>query len=204
MEIRYQDDRITFEKELTVLDELAIDFSEILQEEDIDHVFVAGYVAILFGRSRVSEDIDLIVEKMPKEDFLSLWDSLEGYYCHNTSDPVDAYDRYLEEDIAVRFSEEDTVIPNVEFKFASTGQQGWVLDEKITVELDDSSLPIANMELEKDKERNLEQRMEFIDEYAEWVKKTPNGVWSKQQKRMIDSVLKSADKIEKEDVKVVG
>lgn len=70
--------------------------------------------------------------------------------------------------------------------------------------MNDSKLPIANVELEKDKKRNLEQRLEFIDEYAEWVKKTPNQVWSEQQKKMIDSVLKSADKIEKEDVKVVG
>jgi len=38
------------------LDELAIDFSRVLSDLDIDHVFVAGYVAILFGRSRSTED----------------------------------------------------------------------------------------------------------------------------------------------------
>jgi len=37
-------------------------------------------------------------------------------------------------------------------------------------------------ELAKDKERNFKERLEFIDAYVEWLKKTPNKVWSKQQK----------------------
>ncbi len=28
--------------------------------------------------------------------------------------------------------------------------------------------------------------MKFIDLYVEWLKKTPNEVWSKQQKELID------------------
>ena len=146
MEIEYEDDKITFEKELTVLDELALDFSTILQNRGIKHVFVAGYVAILFGRSRVSEDVDMIVEKISKEKFLSLWYELEGYYCHNTTDPSEAYDEYLEKEIAIRFSKEDVVIPNVEFKFANTEQQKRVLNEGMIVELNGEILPIARIE----------------------------------------------------------
>lgn len=41
-------------------------------------------------------------------------------------------------------------------------------------------------ELEKDKQKNFQDRLKFIDEYVEWLKKTPNKVWSKQQKQMID------------------
>jgi len=37
------------------LDELAIGFSRILSDLDLDHVFVAGYVAILSGRSRSTD-----------------------------------------------------------------------------------------------------------------------------------------------------
>lgn len=36
-------------------------------------------------------------------------------------------------------------------------------------------------ELEAEKKRNRQQRMEFVSMYAEWLKKTPNKVWSKQQ-----------------------
>lgn len=41
--------------------------------------------------------------------------------------------------------------------------------------------------LKKFKEENFRERLEFIDKYAEWVLKTPNRKWSKEQKRLIDS-----------------
>ena len=41
-------------------------------------------------------------------------------------------------------------------------------------------------EMEEEKERNRQERLKFIELYAEWVKKTPNEVWSKQQKELID------------------
>lgn len=36
-------------------------------------------------------------------------------------------------------------------------------------------------ELEKEMELNRQQRLEFVKQYAEWLKKTPNKKWSKQQ-----------------------
>lgn len=41
-------------------------------------------------------------------------------------------------------------------------------------------------ELEKQKKKNFQQRLEFIDQYVKWLKKTPNKEWSKQQKKIID------------------
>ena len=41
-------------------------------------------------------------------------------------------------------------------------------------------------ELEEEMKRNRKQRMEFIDLYAEWLKKTPNKVWSSQHKKFLD------------------
>jgi len=40
--------------------------------------------------------------------------------------------------------------------------------------------------LQKLKEDNFRERLEFIDKYVEWLKKTPNKEWSKQQKKLID------------------
>jgi len=40
--------------------------------------------------------------------------------------------------------------------------------------------------LKKVKEDNFRERLEFIDRYVEWLKKTPNKKWSKQQKDLID------------------
>jgi len=41
-------------------------------------------------------------------------------------------------------------------------------------------------ELEKQKKENFRRRLEFIDQYVEWLKKTPNKKWSRQQKKLID------------------
>ncbi len=41
-------------------------------------------------------------------------------------------------------------------------------------------------ELKKKKEKNFQERLKFIDEYVEWLKKTPNKVWSKQQAEFLE------------------
>ncbi len=56
--------------------------------------------------------------------------------------------------------------------------------------------------LEEDKKRNREQRLEFVTLYAQWVKRTPNSEWSRQQRQMIDDVIKNANKVAKEGIKV--
>jgi len=40
-------------------------------------------------------------------------------------------------------------------------------------------------ELEEQKKRNFEDRLRFIELYVKWLKKTPNKVWSKQQKEFL-------------------
>lgn len=40
------------------------------------------------------------------------------------------------------------------------------------------------------KEKNRKERIKFIEMYVEWLKKTPNEVWSKQQAEFINSVFK--------------
>ena len=41
-------------------------------------------------------------------------------------------------------------------------------------------------ELDKLKEENFKQRLDFIEKYVEWLKKTPNKKWSSQHKELID------------------
>lgn len=41
-------------------------------------------------------------------------------------------------------------------------------------------IPKINLkELKKDIKKNEKERLEFIDRYVEWLKKTPNKKWSK-------------------------
>ncbi len=48
-------------------------------------------------------------------------------------------------------------------------------------------------ELEEMKRNNFRDNLDFIDLYAEWVKKTPNKKWSHEQKVLIDSQIRSAN-----------
>lgn len=41
-------------------------------------------------------------------------------------------------------------------------------------------------ELKKEMELNRQQRLEFVRQYADWMKKTPNKVWSRQQNKLLD------------------
>ncbi len=41
-------------------------------------------------------------------------------------------------------------------------------------------------ELEKEMQENKRQRRDFAKQYAEWVKKTPNAIWSTQQNQLLD------------------
>jgi len=47
--------------------------------------------------------------------------------------------------------------------------------------------------LERGRELNNKQRLEWVKYWAEYMKKTSNRVWSKQQADFINSVMRSAD-----------
>ena len=48
-------------------------------------------------------------------------------------------------------------------------------------------IPNINLkELRKIKEENFKERLELIDKYTDWLKKTSNKKWSSEQKEIID------------------
>ena len=65
------DSAIEIDRELSDLDCFTLDFVNIL-ERHTNYVIVSGYVAILLGRARASEDIDSIIPKIDFSMFQSL------------------------------------------------------------------------------------------------------------------------------------
>jgi len=48
------------------------------------------------------------------------------------------------------------------------------------------NLPDIDLEeMEKFKEQNFRERLEFIDKYVEWIKRQPNKKWSSTQNKLI-------------------
>ena len=141
--------QIKLNKELNELDNLVIDFARILNRKRVDYVLVSGYVSILFGRSRSSEDIDLIVKKISEEKFLTLWKALsKNFECITTKNPKKAYQNYLMERSALRFSRKGMFIPNIEFKFPKLDLDNWVIEKAKKVVLNGNVIRISPIELQ--------------------------------------------------------
>ncbi|AIF85583.1 hypothetical protein NTE_03555 [Candidatus Nitrososphaera evergladensis SR1] len=149
MKIGMSGGKIKLNKELNDLDKLVLDFVKILDRNKVNYVLVSGYVSILFGRSRSSEDIDLIVEKISKKKFLALWKEIsKGFDCITTDDPENAYRKYLAARAALRFSRTGEVIPNMEFKFPKVRLESWVLGNGMEVLLNRRAIRISPVELQ--------------------------------------------------------
>ena len=149
MELEFTDEGIIFEKVLNPLDEFTLDFTKVLQEVGVEYCIISGYVAILFGRSRASEDVDIFIEHLEKVRFRELWERLkENFECIITSYPDDAYDTYLSEGLAVRFSRKGKFIPNIEVKFPWDPINRWTLENRQQVTVNDHIIHISPMEVQ--------------------------------------------------------
>ncbi len=141
--------KIILEKELNDLDLFTLDFVNILNKLAIKYVIVSGYVAILFGRSRGSEDVDLIIENMDYSKFSEFWTELHTKFeCILVDDPKMAYDDYFKSKDRLRFAKIDTFIPNMEIKTPATDIENWVLANSIEVNLNKNKLFISSFELQ--------------------------------------------------------
>jgi len=137
---------IQLDKIMNELDRFVIRFIRIL-EKHAAYVIVSGYVSLLFGRARSTEDIDIFIKILPKEKFSMLYGALEreGYWCLNCEDVDDIYG-YLKDRLAVRFALKDEIIPNFEVKFAMTDLDKQSLLASLTVITPLGNLKISSLE----------------------------------------------------------
>lgn len=165
MELEFSKNKIVFEKELSFLDRLVIEFTEILNKQKIDYVIVSGYIAILFGRSRNTEDVDLFIEEMPLKKFLGFWKELDkqGFECLNTSNAENAFNDYLQEKLAVRFAVKGSFEPNFELKFPKTKYNKYSLNNKVEVTLNNKKIMTSEIELQIAFKLSLGSEKDFED-----------------------------------------
>ena len=136
MDIRYSGNRILVgDKYLTLLDQFVLDFIRVL-EPKIPYVIVSGYVAILFGRSRGTEDVDILISRLAKDTFGELHTALSegGYEFLNAEDADGLYDMLLNR-MGIRIAKKGQFIPNIELKFLKDGIDRTVLRDRVEVNL---------------------------------------------------------------------
>jgi|SRR3989344_1697680 len=144
MQYDYKKKEIKIDKVLSNLDKFVIDFVSLLDE----YVIVSGYVSILLGRTRATEDVDLLIPKMTKSEFLILWNKIisKKYWCLNTPDIDEAFD--LLEEHSIRFAKENEPVPNIEFKIIKNSLDQFSYDNKIKIFFDSIFLYISPIELQ--------------------------------------------------------
>lgn len=137
---------IKLDKEINELDNLVFKFIKIL-EKYTDYVIISGYVSILLGRSRTTEDVDVFVMSMDKGKFAEFYEELvkNGFWCLN-SEEIDEIYSYLQDRLAVRFALNGQTTPNFEVKFAIKALDIESFADRIAVETKLGRLYISSLE----------------------------------------------------------
>ncbi len=149
MDIHYSDRRIEItEKYLTSLDRFVLDFIRIL-EQKTSYVIVSGYVSILFGRSRGTEDVDILIPPLEKDTFVQLHNALMvgGYEFLNAEKAPGLFDM-LSEGMGIRIAKKDQFIPNIELKFQKDDVDRHVLANRTEVKIPGESLFISPIDIQ--------------------------------------------------------
>ncbi len=106
---------IIINRELTKLDLFVKDFLDVLKKHS-DYLIVSGFVSISTGRTRGTEDVDILAKKLNKIKFTLLLEDLfkNKFWCYQ-GDTIDEIWRYIEKGENIRFAKEEEMFPNVEF-----------------------------------------------------------------------------------------
>lgn len=146
--VTLSDGDLVVERPPNELDELAIDFSRLLSQRSIDHVFIAGYLAILTGRARVTDDIDVLIESLAESKVEELVAALDeaGYW-----EPAMALEEMhgnLDAGTNIWVAPEGQMTPHLEVKTPTDEYDYASLDNAIDAHIDDATIPVGELELQ--------------------------------------------------------
>ncbi|MFA7689789.1 MAG: hypothetical protein WCY18_01680 [Methanofastidiosum sp.] len=148
MEIQYSKDSIILKnKSLSNVDKFVLEFVDLLKNH-FRYVIVSGYVAILFGRSRGTEDIDILIEKITKSEFFNFVSEIEDRYDFLNPEDREGLYEMLSENLGIRISKKNAIIPNIELKIIKNEVEKYVLDNRLKVKLDKNLLYLSPLEIQ--------------------------------------------------------
>ena len=139
---------IVVTRKLSELDKFVIDVSRIL-DRFTDYVIVSGYIPIMFGRSRGTEDVDFVIRPIDREKFGKMCRTAieTGFEFINPEDCNGLYEM-LRMKMAIRMAYLGRIIPNAEIKFPKDSIHELALANRIKVVLNEHTLYISPIELQ--------------------------------------------------------
>ena len=118
-------------KNKSALDEFCIEFCKIV-ESYTEYIIVSGFMVIASGRTRGTEDIDMIIPRLKKEEFIRLHNDItkNKFVCIQSDNPDNIYDEYLVQNVSVRYTYKNRPLPEMEIKFVKDGLDNYQLKTK--------------------------------------------------------------------------
>jgi len=137
---------IKLNRKINQLDRFALDFTKIVAKHT-DYIIISGYISILLGRARATEDIDMFIKKLPIDKFFELFKELKEneFWCLNAEEPDEIYN-YLMGSLPVRFARINQAIPNFELKWSENRIDSEIFSDFIIAILPEGELRISSLE----------------------------------------------------------
>ncbi len=139
---------VQLDRELSNLDLFVLQFVKIL-EKYTPYALVSGYVALLFGRSRNTEDVDLFITRLDRQQFHDLYTDLKnnGFKSVLVESEEELFSM-LTDNLSIRFGKGDSPIPNMEVKFVRDYLDMLSLQSKMRVVTKQGDMFISSPEIQ--------------------------------------------------------
>ncbi len=144
--IDLENGRLIIDRDPNELDDLAIRFTTILDDLGIEHVYVSGYIAVLTGRSRATEDIDVLLDRIDESTIDRLAARLTDDGLWGPAMPLERMSEMLDDSIWVALDGE--IVPHLEVKFVTDRFDRAALADRLVAEIGKAELPIGPLELQ--------------------------------------------------------
>jgi hypothetical protein len=151
--------------DLNILRKFILEFSKIV-EKHCKYIVVSGFVAIAHGRSRATEDIDMIIDKIGFDEFKELHEDLikNGFECLQSIKADVLFNEYLLNGISIRYVWKDKHLPELELKFAKDSLDEIQLETRIKLPLTGLDIYFSTIEMNiAFKEELLKSRKDMED-----------------------------------------
>lgn len=146
--MEFTDDGVVIDKPPNDLDSLVLDVTGALDEVGVRYAVVSGYVAVLFGRSRATEDVDVITGRFDQGTASELVSRLEDAGYWGPAMPLAELHETLADGLPVRVAEEGHRVPNVELKFAADEYDRTSLENTLAVRIGGETLHVGSLEFQ--------------------------------------------------------
>ncbi len=174
-----------------ILDKFTEEFCEVV-DKHVKYIIVSGFVAIASGRTRATEDIDMIIEKMSKNKFIELHNNLEnkGFECMQSSNSEEVYS-YLEHGDNIRYTRKENKMfpPEMDIHFAKDELDEWQLRERQKLDFIGLDVWFSSIEFNIAFKEELLKNDKDIED-AEHLRRIYLGKFSEEKINKIKNMIK--------------